>query len=357
MNPLPTGCEIACPACAYRDLSPAESRARKDQFLAREFADLKITPEGLREPANRWGYRRKALLHVRPVGEGWALGMIKRRGREEEFVPIPHCPAHDDKVNELFAWAAARVPRAWPFVFALVSGRALTIVLKTKREENWAAEMRNWEGFPGESFFVNWNPGAGNRALDSRRLELLRGSEWLEDGGLLHGPVAFRQQIPDLSAAAVAEGEAFLEGAGLHVGVDLYCGLGASLRRWRALGWEAAGVELSGESLAAAEKNAPGALLLRGRSEERLPQLTAFVAGRAFALYTNPPRDGHHPSVNEWILREAPPRIAYLSCNPRTLARDLAALNERYEITKVSPYDFFPPTPHVEALALLRRRD
>jgi 23S rRNA (uracil1939-C5)-methyltransferase len=353
---LPYGCEIACPACAYRDLPPEESRARKEAFLARELSGVGVSPESLREPGSRWNYRRKALLHARLNSGAWALGMIKRRGREEEFVPIPSCPAHDPFVNELFAWAAAHVPASWPLSFALVSGRALTLVLKTKRQPDYARAMAAWAGFPGASLYVNWNPGAGNRALDSRRTELISGEEWLEEDGVRHGPVAFRQQIPELAAAAVAEGEAFLEGAGVNVGVDLYCGLGTSLRRWRGLGWEAAGVELSGESLAAAAVNAPGALLLRGRSEERLPQLDAFVDGRPFVLYTNPPREGQGPAVNAWVRRALPERIAYLSCNPRTLGNDLRELAGAYEITRVVPFDFFPPTPHVEALALLKRR-
>lgn len=353
MPTLPAGCEIACPACAFRDFSPEESRARKSAFVARELAGLAPFIDPLREPASRWAYRRKALLHARGANGAWAFGMIRRRGREEEFVAIPSCPAHDPLVNELFGWAAERVPASWPLAFALVSGRALTLVLKRKREPTFVEEMRTWQGFPGTSLFVNWNPSAGNRPLDAKRTETILGSTWLEEDGVRHGPVAFRQQIPELAAAAVAEGEAFLEGAGVRVGVDLYCGLGTSLRRWRALGWDAAGVELSGESLAAATVNAPGALVLRGRSEERLPQLESFVAGRPFVLYTNPPREGQGPLVTDWVKRAAPLRIAYLSCNPRSLGNDLRSLAPHYKVERVVPFDFFPPTPHVEALALL----
>lgn len=359
MSPhLPPGCEILCPGCAYREHSPAESRARKEAFVRRELKVWEAAVAPLREPAERWGYRRKALLHVRRLASGWALGMVKRRGREEEFIPIPNCPAHFSGVNELFGFVRSRVPAEFPWVFALASGRALTLVFKSKRQEAWLHELRTWESaWPrGHSLFVNWNPAAGNRALDSRRTELVLGEPWLEEAGLVHGPVAFRQQIPEVEEAAVSAGREYLSAAGITVCVDFYCGLGASLREWTNFGWDTVGVELSGESLAAAARNAPRAQLLRGRTEERLPQVDEFVGERPFVLYTNPPRDGHGELVNQWILQARPARIAYLSCNPRTLGRDLGILASAYEVERVLPFDFFPQTPHVEALALLRRK-
>ncbi|RYZ95990.1 MAG: hypothetical protein EOP11_24115, partial [Proteobacteria bacterium] len=98
MTQLPPGCEISCPACAYRGLSRAASAEKKELFLRRELAPWREALEPLREPTLRWGYRRKALLHVRKLqaaeDSAWGLGMIRRHGREEEFIPIPACPAH-----------------------------------------------------------------------------------------------------------------------------------------------------------------------------------------------------------------------------------------------------------------------
>jgi 23S rRNA (uracil1939-C5)-methyltransferase len=90
--------------------------------------------------------------------------------------------------------------------------------------------------------------------------------------------------------------------------------------------------------------------------EHRLPQLDEFLGAEPFSLYTNPPRDGHAPEVIDWILSKKPERIAYLSCNAKTQARDLAALSAHYEITgEIWALDFFPQTDHVECLALLTR--
>jgi 23S rRNA (uracil1939-C5)-methyltransferase len=115
-------------------------------------------------------------------------------------------------------------------------------------------------------------------------------------------------------------------------------------------------VELSGESLACAARNAPEARLLRGRTEDRLPQLEELVRGRRFSVYTNPPRSGHGRPVLDWFLRGGPERIAYLSCHPRSLAGDLRVLEAGFHLRALYPMDYFPQTSQVETLALLEKK-
>ncbi len=70
-------------------------------------------------------------------------------------------------------------------------------------------------------------------------------------------------------------------------------------------------------------------------------------------VITDPPRAGMHESVVQSLLQACPQRIVYVSCNPATQARDLALLNERYEVRAVQPVDMFPQTAHVENVAQL----
>ncbi len=354
----PASCVDRCPACPHRDFSQHESESQKQEWIKKELVPWQEVIQPILSPEKRWGYRRKNLLHARHQNSQWQFGLIRRRGREEEFVPIPECPLHFPGLNEIYKLVGELAPPELPLVFVLVSGKACTLVIKSTKQEKWFHEIKLWEkNWPkGYSLFVNWNPVAGRRALDSRRTELVLGSFWQEEGGWIHGPVVFRQQIPELEDAALTEAEYFFRQSNCTAVVDLFCGLGVSLRRWEDRGWRAVGVELQGESIEAAKQNAPQAHLLRGRVEDRLPQVEEFLERQPFILYTNPPRSGHGEKVLEWILQQEPKRIAYLSCHPRSLAGDLKTLNAKYEILKIQPLDFFPQTNHVENLSLLRLR-
>lgn len=84
-----------------------------------------------------------------------------------------------------------------------------------------------------------------------------------------------------------------------------------------------------------------------------------FIAlhGRPDVMIVDPPRAGMHDDVVKVILNAAPKRIVYVSCNPATQARDIAALDTRYRLTAVQPVDMFPHTHHVENVVRLERRD
>ncbi|MBI2425695.1 MAG: 23S rRNA (uracil(1939)-C(5))-methyltransferase RlmD [Candidatus Hydrogenedentes bacterium] len=80
----------------------------------------------------------------------------------------------------------------------------------------------------------------------------------------------------------------------------------------------------------------------------------AFRSGATVIL--DPPRSALHPKVIKRLLELLPPRIGYISCNPKLLARELAAFSEAYTIESLQAFDLFPHTPHVEAFATLVRR-
>lgn len=83
-----------------------------------------------------------------------------------------------------------------------------------------------------------------------------------------------------------------------------------------------------------------------------------FIAehGRPDVMIVDPPRAGMHEDVVGVIRRASPSRIVYVSCNPATQARDLALLDDLYEVTAVQPVDMFPHTAHVENVVRLDLR-
>ena len=83
-----------------------------------------------------------------------------------------------------------------------------------------------------------------------------------------------------------------------------------------------------------------------------------FIAqnGQPDVIITDPPRDGMHKDVVAQILKIAPKRVVYVSCNSATQARDLALMDEMYQVVRVRPVDMFPQTHHVENVVLLEKR-
>jgi 23S rRNA (uracil1939-C5)-methyltransferase len=142
--------------------------------------------------------------------------------------------------------------------------------------------------------------------------------------------------------------------------LDLYAGTGAiSLllaRRCR----HVYGIELATAAVADAVRNAranriENCTFLAGEVRYVLPDLIQQGVRPDLAV-ADPPRAGFHPKALRALADLGPGRIVYVSCNPSTLARDIADLaRDGYRVDWVQPVDMFPQTPHIEAVARLRR--
>ena len=76
-----------------------------------------------------------------------------------------------------------------------------------------------------------------------------------------------------------------------------------------------------------------------------------MINGKPDVIITDPPRAGMHEDVVKTILKAAPDKIVYVSCNPSTQARDILLLSDDYNVAGVQPVDMFPHTHHVENLS------
>lgn len=359
---LPAGCEPRCRGCAHRGLDAAASAAQKRDWLMRALAPWadRLTELHAPLPEERWHYRDKVCLATAWDGTRWQFGLRV----DEEVLAIPACPVHSARVNAAIALLAPVLPPAdvFPLHYHAQSGAQLALVLKSRTAPplDWLTSSlcSALRDIGIEGLWLHWHGGVGRRVFAKNTWELVFGAPRSRDAtGFIHGPAAFQQLIPRLHRLALDEAESWLApriGDGV---LDLYCGTGSTLRRWLARGARCVGVELSGEAIACAALNAPGALLLRGTCETRLPQLRAWAAaqGGEVCVYANPPRTGLEEAVLRWIAGELRPRrMAYLSCSAGTLRRDLEALQAAgLQVARLSPYDFFPQTHHVETLALL----
>jgi 23S rRNA (uracil1939-C5)-methyltransferase len=142
--------------------------------------------------------------------------------------------------------------------------------------------------------------------------------------------------------------------------VDAYCGIGTISLPLAAQGFEVIGLELHQGSVDQALLNAMRNNLSKGcrfRAGDVVDLLESALFG-ADALVLDPPRRGLDARVIQTILDNPPKRLAYLSCDPATQARDLKLLMQPagpYRLKKHQPIDFFPQTTHLESLALLER--
>jgi 23S rRNA (uracil1939-C5)-methyltransferase len=143
---------------------------------------------------------------------------------------------------------------------------------------------------------------------------------------------------------------------------DLYCGAGSIALRLASEVRRVVGFELIAAAVNDAYTNSrlngrENCQFLAGDLKVRLREtLRADGQFRPDVVVTDPPRAGMHAQVVEALLEIAPRRIIYVSCNPATLARDLALLQERYDILTIQPFDLFPHTAHIECVARLDRR-
>lgn len=158
--------------------------------------------------------------------------------------------------------------------------------------------------------------------------------------------------------------ETALDFAGLtgeEVVWDLYCGIGTISLFLAQKAKQVYGVEIVPPAIENARVNAKmngidNVQFYVGKAEEVLPELYEKEGIRADVIVTDPPRKGCEEIVLETMVRMAPEKIVYVSCNSSTLARDLRYLTENgYEVKKVQPVDMFPQTGGVECISLLVR--
>ena len=121
-----------------------------------------------------------------------------------------------------------------------------------------------------------------------------------------------------------------------------------------------AGVELDRPAIQAARqnaknRNATNGEFVDGRAEEVLPRLLDQFPANETAVLLDPPRTGCPPESIALLRKIQPKQIVYVSCHPATLARDLKMLAENglYIVERVTPFDMFPQTQHVECVASL----
>ncbi len=149
----------------------------------------------------------------------------------------------------------------------------------------------------------------------------------------------------------------YAELSGDETVLDLYCGTGTIGIYLSDAARAVTGIEIVESAVADARRNCR----LNGIDNCRfaagdIRELLAGVEKRPEVMVIDPPRVGMHKDVVRQVIAMAPPKIVYVSCNPATLARDLAMMADDYHVAEVQPVDMFPHTFHIESVARLVRK-
>lgn len=163
----------------------------------------------------------------------------------------------------------------------------------------------------------------------------------------------FEQTNPEVAALLVAlvrdsvrSGQALL--------VDAYCGAGMFARALAPLFATVIGIEENAHAVEAARRGAqPHERYIAGDVAGHLGEILSVHDAARTTVLLDPPATGLETRVVDLLLAGAPAEILYVSCNPATLARDLAFLSQSYRLTAVTPLDMFPQTAEIEVLVRL----
>jgi 23S rRNA (uracil1939-C5)-methyltransferase len=327
--------------------------------------------------ADPWYYRNKMEFSFHPEG---MLG-LHTRGDWNRLVAIETCllqsPVSAALVRDVRAYAhrAALIPydpkTHSGFLRSLVvregrsTGDRLVGLLTGDGAFDAAAFVRVVrQAAPDVTGIVRGVVAGASDSAPVTRVELLDGRDYLEErlAGLsfrIGLETFFQTNTPQAERMVAHVVEQARPAAGQLV-VDLYCGVGTFSLALAAAGARVVGVELASASIEAARANAVrnglrGTEFVVGDARVVLP---AVVAGRGTPdiVVLDPPRAGAGGKVMRKIGRTGARRVIYVSCNPTTLAPDLKELLPfGYRLAQVQPFDLFPQTYHVEAIAVLNR--
>jgi 23S rRNA (uracil1939-C5)-methyltransferase len=200
----------------------------------------------------------------------------------------------------------------------------------------------------GESSRTLWGPGYIEERLGDLRLRISADSFLQTNTPAAEGLYNAISRLGEFSAGETVW--------------DLYCGAGSIALHLapqvrRVVGFELAAAAVNDAYINSRLNGRENCRFLEGDLKALLREtLQAGGQPHPDVVVTDPPRAGMHPKVIEALREIAPRRIIYVSCNPATLARDLALLQDRYDILTIQPFDLFPHTAHIECVARLDRR-
>ena len=388
---IPVDCPVAgpCGGCSLRHLDyAAELRAKQESVLDafRRIGGLEVPVLDILPSPEVDRYRNKVQFPV-GVDKNGAPCIGFYAGRTHRIVPCPDCKLQPGMLNEignaLCAFFAQQGIRPYDeqsgkglvrHIFlrrGAHSGQIMVCLVCTRAKlphaEQLCTALR--KQFPAIStILLNVNAKNTNVILGGEN-HILYGPGYIEDTlcgvPVRLGPLSFYQVNTLAAERLYGVAAQYAQLTPDDALLDLYCGMGTIGLSMAERCRELIGVEIVPEAIESAKANA-------ARMGETVAAKSRFFcadAGQAATqlaaeglhpdiVMLDPPRKGCDEATLSAVVRMAPRRVVYVSCNPATAARDAAWLEKNgYHAEKVQPVDLFPRTKHVETVCLLVLRN
>jgi 23S rRNA (uracil1939-C5)-methyltransferase len=378
----PCVCSNDCLGCALINLSAQAQLDFKRQRVIKAFAangldEQLIAPVLAADP--NLHYRTNSKLVISRQRGPTRIGLYRRGSHE--VVGIEDCPLHHPLINRIVKVVAEEIDRQRIPVYndrtargllryllvrvAPESGNALVTFVSREQDIRFIPKLGKWlqHKVPEViSVHQNINASTGNVIIGSQTIKMHGAPDLFDRVGdvrLRIGPTAFFQVNHQQAARAYG---LIREWSGLthhDTALDLYCGVGGISLHLAQDAGKVIGVEVVEAAVHNARANAElnrleNCQFIVGDANAIFEKLEGRIPAQLALACINPPRKGCEAEVLDQLAALHPKQIIYMSCDPDSLARDLAQLVKHgYLISKVQPLDMFPQTAHVETLVQL----
>jgi 23S rRNA (uracil1939-C5)-methyltransferase len=334
----------ACGGCHYQHLSYQDQCASKESIFLDQLSRLghlaapKVNPI-VRCPAE-WNYRNHVQFHLDREGR---LGYLDKIG--ESVIAIQECHLPEGALNS--AWPRLEFETGLPLErISLRLGMHDEILLVLEGGGAIPPELQLEADFS----VVHRHKGETLVLAGSDRLRMATG-----DHQYIVSAASFFQVNTHMAAKMVDHLLAYLPVNAHTTLLDVYCGVGLFSLPFAPLVKRLIGIEASPSACDDFTINLDpfdNVELYQASAAQVLPQLDV----KPDAVIVDPPRAGLDKTSLNSLLDMAPAQIAYVSCDPSTLARDAARLNQAgYQLLQTTPFDLFPQTFHIESISIFAR--
>jgi 23S rRNA (uracil1939-C5)-methyltransferase len=376
-----------CGGCQWQHIEDNYQKELKYQQVRQaflkigQFTDPPVSHLLTASPLSPLNYRNKATY---PIGRS-PSGTVKMgyyRRQSHHIVNLNQCPVQDERLNPLLAEVKQDIQKqGWSIYnetkhqgklrhLSLRIGRRtgeilLTLVSCDRHLSNLNQQAENWmQRYPQlVGVVLNLNSQKTN-VIFGKETEIIAGRGYIKE---IFADLTFHLSSDTFFQINTEAAETLfnfmlqkLNLQGTETLIDAYCGVGTFTLPLAKRVKMVYGIESYAKSIGQAKYNAEinkinNVQFLVGKVEDSLVHLNI----NPDIILLDPPRKGCDRQVIAAIRHILPPRLVYISCQPPSLARDLALICQDgvYQLQEVQPIDFFPQTAHVECLAFLERRE